>query len=227
MTSHPHPDSAETGRHADQPGSTVIESIDQYLKDGMPVFDETGTKVGHVRMYSSTAGYLMVNTEGLKNNNLYIPFRLIRTIDEREIFLSAPKDALDAEYIQPPRMHTVIQTQLVPGSGGSLVPETRQVQMLESGYDATMPAELNRASVGDVAGRLAVGMMVYDVDGVHLGNITQYDTERGILVIAKGIFKPTAVVIPFSDIASFSEDNLSVYLSLAEDTIIKEHQTLS
>jgi hypothetical protein len=35
------------------------------------------------------------------------------------------------------------------------------------------------------------------------------------------------VVIPFSDIASFSEDNLSAYLSLAEDTIVKEHQTLS
>jgi hypothetical protein len=227
MTSHSNPDNAETLRQADLPGSTVVESIDKYLKDGMPVFDENGKKVGDVRMHSSTAGYLMVNAEALTNKNLYIPFRLIRTIDEREISLSAPKDALDAQYTQPPRMHTVVQTQLVAGPGGSMVPQTRQVQMLESGYDTTMNAELNSASVGDVASRLAVGMAVYDVDGVHLGNITQYETEQGLLVITKGIFKPTAVVIPFSDIASFSEDGLSVYLSLAEDTIMKEHQTLS
>jgi hypothetical protein len=94
-------------------------------------------------------------------------------------------------------MYAVVQTQLVPGPGGGMIPQTRQVQMLESGYDATMHLELNSARVGDVASRLAVGMAVYDVDGVHLGNITQYDTEHGLLVITKGIFKPSAVVIPF------------------------------
>jgi hypothetical protein len=214
-------------RQTHQPGRTLVESVDTYLTDGMPVIDENGEKVGHIRMYSSAAGYLMVNTEALRNENLYIPFRLISGIDEREISLSAPKDTLDAQYVQPPRMHTVVQTQLVPGPGGKMVPQTRQVQMLESGYDTGMQVELNSASVGDVASHLAVGMAVYDIDGVHLGDITQYDTERGVMVITKGIFKPTAVVIPFSDIASFSEDNLSVYLSLHEDTIMKEHRMLS
>jgi hypothetical protein len=59
MTSHPSPENAD-------PRRSVVESIDQYLKDGMPVFDETGKQVGDVRMYSSTAGYLMVNAEALR-----------------------------------------------------------------------------------------------------------------------------------------------------------------
>ncbi len=225
MTSYPNPDYEATDHLADQ-RRMVIESIDQYLHDGMSVLDETGKKVGDVRMHSSAVGYLMVNAEALRDKNLYIPFRLIRTIDQREISLSAPQESLIEQYTQPPQMHTVVETQLVPGPRGSMIPQTRQVQMLESGYDA-MPAELNSASVDYVASRLAVGMAVYDVDGVHLGNIAQYDIENGLLVIAKGIFKTTAVVIPFSDIASFSEDNLSVYLSLAKDTILKEHQMLS
>ena len=226
VTSHPNPDYQATDHLPDQPG-TLVESIDTFLKDGMSVLDETGKKVGDVRMYNSAAGYLMVNAEALRDKNLYIPFRLIRTIDEREISLSAPQETLSEHYTQPPQMHTVVQTQMVPGPGGRMIPQTRQVQMLESGYDAAMNAQLNSANVTDLASRLAVGMAVYDVDGVHLGNIAQYDTERGLLVVTKGIFKPTAVVIPFSDIASFAEDNLSVYLSLAKDTIVKEHQTLS
>ncbi len=225
MTSHPDPDYDATDHQADQ-GRMVIESIDQYLHDGMSVLDETGKKVGDVRKHSSAAGYLMVNVKAHGDKNLYIPFRLIRTIDQHEISLSAPKETLVEQYTQPPKMHTVVHTQLVPGPSGSMIPQARQVQTLESGYDA-MPAELNSASVGSVASRLAVGMAVYDVDGVHLGDITQYDTMNGLLIIAKGISKKTAVIIPFSDVASFSEDNLSVYLSLARDTIMKEHQMLS
>src|SRR5215469_9181881 len=106
MTSYPNSESAETGRQAGQPGRTVVESIDTYLKEGMPVFDENGKKVGDVRMYSSGAGYLMVYAEALHHQMLYIPFRLIRTIDERELTLSVPRDTLDAQYTQPPKMHT-------------------------------------------------------------------------------------------------------------------------
>jgi hypothetical protein len=43
------------------------------------------------------------------------------------------------------------------------------------------------------------------------------------MVVEKGIFKPTVVVVPFSDIDSFSLDNLSVYLALPKDTVVKQH----
>ncbi len=224
MTSHLNPTPDETGHQAGQ-RQTIVEFIDQYLEDGMPVFDENGKKVGHVRMYSSAAGYLMVNTDALRNQYVYIPFRLIRTIDPREITLSAPKETLDQQYTQPPKLQTVVETRLATGPGGGMIPQTRQVQTLESGYDA-MPATLNSASVDTIASRLAVGMVVYDVDGARLGNITHYDADRGLLTVEKGVLQPTSILIPFSDIASFSQDNLSVYLSLAKDTIVKEHGML-
>jgi hypothetical protein len=102
-------------------------------------------------------------------------------------------------------------------------PKTREVQVLQSGYDGA-PVELNSANVDDLAGRLALGMAVYDIDGARMGDITQYGTTRGLLVVEKGIFKPTVLLIPFSDIQSISLDNLSVYLSLPKDAVIKEHQ---
>jgi hypothetical protein len=192
----------------------------------MPIFDERGTKVGTVRRYSAAAGYLMVNVDVLRDQDLYIPFRLIRTIDPREIFLSAPKATLVAQYTQPPMVRTVIETRSVPGTDGSMTPQTQQVRVLTSGYDAT-PAAVDSTSLEPIASRLAVGMVVYDVDGVRLGSITHYDTERGRMVVGKGTHTPSTVVVPLSDIASFTEDNLAVYLKLTKETVVKESTSLS
>jgi hypothetical protein len=76
----------------------VVENIDQYLEEGMPAFDQNGERVGDVKMYSAAAGYLMVGSGAFDRKDLYIPFRLIRTIDPEEIYLSASKDTLAAQY---------------------------------------------------------------------------------------------------------------------------------
>jgi hypothetical protein len=68
---------------------TLIENIDQYLMDGMPVYDSSKDKIGDVKMYSATAGYMMVEHGLMPRKNLYIPFRLIGSIDPKEIFLTA------------------------------------------------------------------------------------------------------------------------------------------
>jgi ribosomal 30S subunit maturation factor RimM len=71
-----------------------------------------------------------------------------------------------------------------------------------------------------------VGMAVYDAAGVRLGDITQYDTARSLLVVEKGIFKPTVLFVPFSAIKSIDRDALSVQLSLLRDAVVKEHAML-
>jgi hypothetical protein len=43
------------------------------------------------------------------------------------------------------------------------------------------------------------------------------------MVVERGIFKPKVVLVPFSDIDSVSLDNLSVYLSMPKDAVVKEH----
>ena len=91
---------------------TIVENIDQYLVDGMPVYDAGGERVGKVKMYSAIAGYLMVGRGPLGATHLYIPFRLIRSIDPHELYLSVSKDILAAEYTQPPKITTVSETRL-------------------------------------------------------------------------------------------------------------------
>jgi ribosomal 30S subunit maturation factor RimM len=214
----------EPGEEAGQ-SQIVIESIDQYLEDGMAVYDENGEKVGHVKMYSTTAGYLMVGTGAFEHEDLYIPYRLIRNIDPQEIFLSTPKDTLASQYTQAPQIHTIVETRLIAGPDGIATPQTREVQTIQSGYD-TGSVELTAVDVGNVANRLAIGMVVYDSDGKRLGDITEYDTSRSLLVVEKGMFNPSDLVIPFSAIKEIHPGVFTVYLSIPEDTLQKQQSML-
>lgn len=203
----------------------VIEDIDQYLVDGLPVFDAAGERVGTVTMYSTAAGYLMVSSGPLGRENLYIPFRLIRSIDPREIYLTAYKDTLKAQYTQPPAITTVSETRMVPGPLGTPTPQTVHVQMVQSGYDA-QPTAFSSVDVGSIVQQLALGMAVYDIEGVHVGDITQYDIPRSLLVVEQGIFRPRVLFVPFSAIRSVDRPALSVYLNLPKDALVKQHAML-
>src|SRR5262249_31216166 len=200
----------------------VVENIDQYLADGRPVFDKNGERVGEVKMYSTAAGYLMVGAGALGRKDLYIPFRLIRSIDPREVYLSETKDTLASKYTQPPQISTVTETRLVPGPHGTMKPQTRQVQMVQSGYDA-QPATVSTVDAEQIAKQLALGMAVHDVTGARLGDLTQYDIPRSLMVVEQGVFNPRVLFVPFSAIKRVDRDALAVYLSLPKDTLLKQH----
>ncbi len=208
--------------HDADPRQTIVEDIDAYLEDGMPVFDENTEKVGDVKMYSAAAGYLMVGTGVFNEQDLYIPFRLILSIGPHDIFLAASKETLAEQYTQPPQARTIVETRLVAGRGGSMSPQTREVQVLPSGYDGGL-VEVNAVPLSSVTDRLAVGMVVYDATGKRLGDITEYDTSRSLMVVEKGIFKPRAVFVPFSAITDIDMGMFTVYLSIPEDALLKEH----
>jgi ribosomal 30S subunit maturation factor RimM len=204
---------------------TIVENIDQYLVDGMPVYDDNGDRVGDVKMFSVVAGYLMVGEGPFGATNLYIPFRLIRSIDPHELYLSVSKQTFETQYTEPPKITTVSETRLVFGPQGAMTTQTSQVQMVQSGYDGTQMA-VSSADVGAIAQKLAIGMTVYDAEGVRLGEITQYDTTRGLLVVERGVFKPRVLFVPFSAIQSADRESLTVYLSLPKDVVVKEHAML-
>jgi hypothetical protein len=167
----------------------------------------------------------MVGSGAFEHEDLYIPFRLIRHIDPQDIFLSASKDTLAAQYKQAPQIHTIVETRLIAGPGGSTTPQTREVQTIQSGYDSG-PVELSAVDVGNVADRLAIGMVVYDSSGKRLGDITQYDSTRSLMVVEKGIFKPRDLVVLFSAIKEIHPGMFTVYLSLPEDTLLQQHSML-
>lgn len=204
---------------------TVAASIDSYLVDGMPVLDQNGEKVGVVKLHSSAAGYLMVEHGAFERTYLYIPFRLIRTIDPDEIFVAETKDILASQYTQPPTITTVVETRLVPGPNGAMTQQTYPVQVVQSGYD-DIPTPVNNVDVDSIASQLAVGMVVYDVTGERLGDLTQYDVSRQLLMVEKGILRPRALVVPFSAIAHIHPGMFTVYLSMPADVLLKEHAML-
>jgi hypothetical protein len=211
--------------HQSGQAHTIVENIDQYLVDGMLVKDSNGERVGTVKMFSTVAGYLMVESGPFGTPNLYIPFRLIRTIDPHELYLSTSKATLEAQYTEPPKITSVNETRLVFGPQGSMTTKTSQVQTVQSGYDGEQ-ISVSATDLGAIAQRLAIGMTVYDADGVRLGEITQYDTPRGLMVVESGIFKPRALFVPFGAIQSADRESLTVYLTLPKDVIVKEHAML-
>jgi hypothetical protein len=176
-------------------------------------------------MYSTTAGYLMVGHGAFNQKDLYIPFRLIRSIDPHDLFLSEPKETLLANYTQPPTISTMSEQRLVVGPTGALISEQRDVQLVQSGYDS-LPSTTNSVDVQDVTDRLAVGMAVYDVEGERLGDVSQYDIPRRLLAVEKGIFNPRVLFVPFSAIESVNREDLTIYLNLPRDVVVKEHAML-
>lgn len=204
---------------------TIVENIDQYLVDGMPVKDSNGERVGDVKMFSAVAGYLMVGKGPFGTTNLYVPFRLIRTIDPHDLYLSVSKATLEAQYTEPPKITTVSETRVVLGPQGAMTTQTCQVQTVQSGYDGTQMT-VSSVDVEAIAQRLAIGMAVYDVNGDRVGEITQYDTPRGLMVVESGVFKPRALFVPFSAIQSADRETFTVYLSLPKDVVVKEHAML-
>jgi ribosomal 30S subunit maturation factor RimM len=204
---------------------TVVERIDLYLADDMPVYDSNSEEIGHVKMFSTVAGYLIVGHGPFEKDNLYIPFRLIQSIDPRELFLSEQKQTIVAGYTTPPQISTFTEQRLVRTAEGSLKSESRQVQMVRSGYDGLL-ARINSVATADIAHRLAVGMAVYDASGDRLGDVSQYDTARGLISVESGIFRPRVLFVPFSAIQSIDGDAFTVRLSLPRDVIVKEHAML-
>jgi hypothetical protein len=204
---------------------TVVERIDLYLTDDMPVYDSNSEEIGHVKMFSTVAGYLIVGHGPFEKDNLYIPFRLIQSIDPRELYLSEPKQTIVAGYTTPPQISTLTEQRLVRTTEGGLKSESRQVQMVQSGYDG-LPARINSVDIGDITQRLAVGMAVYDASGDRLGDVSQYDTTRSLISVESGIFRPHVLFVPFSAIGSIDGDAFTVRLSLPRDVIVKEHAML-
>ncbi len=208
----------------------VLRDLNELLEDGLPVFDLNGEHVGDVKEYQTAAGYLFVGSGAFGHRDLYIPYRLIRGITSQRITLSEPKDVLIAQYTEAPTIHTFVEYRHAPDSEhrdtSDTLPPAEEVRVVQSGYDGS-PMVVDSVELSSIAERLSLGLAVFDRDGVRLGDITEYDTEQGVLTVEKGIFNPGVLYVPFSAIARIDRDALSVSLTVPRADLLREQARLS
>ena len=199
-----------------------LRHLVQEIENGLPVYDLNGEYVGNVKDYSARAGYLQVSAGALGQKDLYLPFQVIADVRAQEVHLLEPLDALAAQYSSPPAVLTVVENRAAPGSEMSHGPGAREVQRMESGYDGSI-TEISAVELSSIAERLSVGLRVYDVDGVRLGEIDEYDANRLLIVVESGVFSPVYRVVPFSAIGSINRDTQAVHLTVQGGTLQKTH----
>jgi hypothetical protein len=133
-----------------------------------------------------------------------------------------PRDTLAAQYSKPPALLTMVENRTAPGSPTSQTYRAREVQRMRNGYDGSM-TEISAVELSSVAERLSVGLAVYDVDGVRLGEIDEYDANRWLMVVESGVASPVYRVVPFSAIGTVNRDMQSVHLTVQGGALHKIH----
>jgi hypothetical protein len=203
----------------------VVVPLDEFMEEGLPVFDVGGERLGRVDRYSLTAGYLKVKRDPLLlPQDLYVPFHLIKTIGPRELFLKVPRETLLAHYTLPPVITTVAERVERPDPGGAPSAHVREQRWVRSGYDGTETL-LDTIDLTDTAERLAVGMAVYDADGERVGELTQCDSAQAVMVVERRL-KPRTFFMPFSVIGEVDVTDMFVSLLIPKAALERDYATL-
>jgi hypothetical protein len=158
------------------PDLIVSENVRDWLRLDQRVFDRQNTSIGTVDAFDHGTGWMMVGTDRLNERALYVPFRLIASIDPRELYLSATRAELERDYRQPPARSTTVRGEDEQALATTVEP---------SGYDGA-PLIVKQTRLDLVADRIARGDRVLTADGTGLGVIKDYDRATGVMCVERG-----------------------------------------
>jgi hypothetical protein len=195
--------------------AVVVVGIASMMREGLPVFDVNGEKIGSVHRYDLDAGYMVVEHGALEKRRLYIAFRLILTITPKEIFLAVARATLTDDYLLPPLIRPVVVEWTNPLTG-----RTEEViwHELGSGYDGTV-VRVMPVSLDEITNNITLGMTVIDVDGDYVGEIIDRDEER--LTARDDIADATFHVVPLGVVAHVDLEDLAVNLLIPKRAIAR------
>src|SRR5260370_34712625 len=159
---------------------TISEDLGRAVKVGLTVFDSDGSRLGYVDETDKTHGWMVVRTGAFDQKKLWVPYRLVRSVDAREIFLTMLKGAVEAEFKSPPA-----RTTTVAEKEGRTVATTTE----PSGFDRE-PVVTSEADLGQIKNRLAVGQQVWTSDDVAVGSIKDFDSDGRYIVLEAGDLSP-------------------------------------
>jgi len=155
---------------------TISEDVGRAVKVGLTVFDDDGSTIGYVDETDKTHGWMVVRTGALDQKKLWVPYRLVRSVDDREIFLTMLKGAVEAEFKSPPARNTSVAEK-----EGRTVAITTE----PSGFDRE-PVVTSEIDLGQIKNRLAVGQQVWTSDDVAVGRIKDFDSQGRYIVLEAG-----------------------------------------
>lgn len=193
----------------------TLENVKRTIAPGLTVYDNEGKKVGSIWQIHRAAGYFKVQVRPLpqKRDNpfdekyVHVPFRLITTIDPRELFVSVTNDELRRDYGTPPPRATRVEEEL-----GVEVAITTQ----PSGYNG-LPVEVRRVQIDELRRDIRVGDRVFSTDPTELGTVKQYDAESGRITIARdALFDEPALSVPLAIVDVVNRNAQEIHLVWSE-----------
>lgn len=193
----------------------VNENIDSLLRVRQSVYDGNGKKVGAVKQFDLTAGYMQVHHGGPEPRTFYVPFRLIATIDPRQIYLTVDENALITYYSVLPASLATLEEWTNWRTGES---ETIVGHRMQSGYSGE-PVVAFQQTYTALASQLKAGMDVQDVEGARLGALRQFDSRLGWMLVVKGGIEGDVLIVPFSAIARVETADYAVHLLIPEERL--------
>ncbi|HEX8032915.1 MAG TPA: PRC-barrel domain-containing protein [Ktedonobacterales bacterium] len=202
---------------AENPNRTqgVVEDIDTLMHVDSPVYDTYGQKVGTVKHFDLTAGYMQVYRGGLEPETFYIPFHLIASIDLRRISLTVSGATLTMQYTVLPASQAVLEEWTNWRTGQR---ETTVGQRMRSGSSG-QNVEAFQQTYATLASQLRAGMRVHDIEGRHVATLQQFDSRHGWMLLVKAGPEIDVLVAPFSAVADVDTATYTVNLLVPKESL--------
>ncbi len=196
---------------------TITEDVGNAVKVGLTVYDGDGSKVGYVDQVDKHHGWMLVRAGAVDQNKLWIPYRFVKSVDAREIFLTALKGWLEADFNHPPAR----STKVTKAEGRTVATTTEP-----SGYDG-QPVVTSEVDLDHIKRLLAVGQQVWTSDDVAIGAIKNFDKESRYIVVEKGHLSiKHSVLVPMALLADVVREaaEATLAVSMADLDGMKHHE---
>ncbi len=187
--------------------NTIAPDVGRMIKPGLGVYDRGGRKVGFVDYAGEAHGWMQVESSELDLHKVWVPYRLVKSVDDREVIVTVSNLELHSEYGEPPA-----RTVKVEKRDG----RTFAVTTEPSGYDGE-PVVVNEVELGKTRELLALGQQVWTSDDVEVGKIKEFDATMGYVLVEHGaLARKRDLLIPVHLVADVDRDNAQAKLAVRD-----------
>jgi hypothetical protein len=193
------------------PKRIIGVDVTETIQTGQRVYDSTNAKVGEVAEVDIETGWMTIATDQLTEESIYVPFRLVTNIDQRELYLAGRKDELHRAYSERPPRSTEVTAR-----GGKTMATTSQ----PNGYDGA-PTVVKRTDVDQLRRSLQTGDGVRTADGGYLGILKQYDSTTGFMMVERGVLSRHDLLLPTAIVDHVDKEWREVRLVSNRDDLLR------